>query len=65
MVGMVDKLLIEEIGIEGGPSNNDHFEIEVESEEYTERKKTKNTKKISVPRVAILDPTCGTGTFAA
>jgi len=65
MVGMVDKLLVEEFGIEGGLSNNDHFEIEVESEEYIERKKTKNTKKISVPKVAILDPACGTGTFAA
>ena len=65
MVSMVDKLLVEEFGIEKGLANDQHFEIEVPSEEYLERKKTHNTRKISVPRVAILDPAVGTGTFHA
>jgi predicted helicase len=65
LIGMVDKLLIEEFGIEGGLSNNEYFDIEVDSEEFVERKRVKNTRKISVPRVAILDPACGTGTFHA
>ena len=65
LVSMVDKHLIEDFGIQGGLSNNDHFEIEVSSQDYIEKKKTLNKKKISVPRVAILDPAIGTGTFFA
>jgi len=65
LVAMVDKLLVEEFGIKGGLSNNEHFDIEVPSEEYVERRRTKHTKKITVPRVAILDPAAGTGTFHA
>jgi len=63
MVGMVDKLLVEDFGISGGLSNNDTVQITVPSEPYQEGRKTLDTKKISVPRVAILDPACGTGTF--
>ena len=63
LVSMVDKSLVEDFGIAGGLSNNDHFEMEVASEEYVERKRTRHTKKISVPKVAILDPAAGTGTF--
>ena len=65
MVAMVDKLLVEDFGISGGLSNNDTVQITVPSEPYQEGKKTLDTKKISVPRVAILDPACGTGTFHA
>jgi len=70
LVSMVDKSLVEDFGIEGGLSNNEHFEISVPSERYenpNKRSKDKylDTKQISVPRVAILDPACGTGTFHA
>ena len=66
LVSMVDKLLVEEFGIEGGLSNNDQLQITVDTEDYqVSKKKMSNTKEISVPRVAILDPACGTGTFHA
>lgn len=69
MVSMVDQLLINEFGITGGFSNNDTFTIEVPSEEYASSKRKnatlKNTKEITVPKVAILDPATGTGTFHA
>jgi len=71
LISMVDKLLVDEFGIVGGLSNNDQIEITVPSErhEYQARKGAKrewrDTKKILVPRVAILDPACGTGTFHA
>lgn len=65
MVSMVDKLLVEDFGIPGGLSNNDQLQITVESEPYQEKKKVLHSKEITVPRVAILDPACGTGTFHA
>ena len=65
LVSQVDKHLIEDFGIQGGLSNNDHYELEVSSQDYIEKKKTMKKKKISVPRVAILDPATGTGTFLA
>jgi len=65
LISKVDKHLKEDFGIEGGLSNDEHFEIEVPSQDYIEKKKTLNKKKISVPRVAILDPATGTGTFLA
>lgn len=71
LVSMVDKLLVEDFGIVGGLSNNDQIQVTVDSEpyEYKKSKKAKveirNTKEISVPRVAILDPATGTGTFHA
>lgn len=69
MVSMVDKFLYNEFGIQGGLSNNDTFEIEVPSEEYASSKRKnaviKDTKKVTVPKVAILDPATGTGTFPA
>jgi len=65
LVAMVDRLLFEDFGIKGGLSNNEHFEVEVASQDYIEKKKTMNRKKIFVPRVAILDPSTGTGTFLA
>ncbi|MDG4977307.1 type ISP restriction/modification enzyme [Lactococcus lactis] len=69
MVSMVDQLLIDEFGITGGLSNSDTFTIEVPSEEYASSKRKnatlKNTKEITVPKVAILDPATGTGTFHA
>jgi len=65
MVSMVDKLLVEDFGISGGLSNNDTLQITVPSEPYEVKKKWFDTKEIAVPRVAILDPACGTGTFHA
>ncbi len=67
MVSMVDNLLVNELFINGGLSNNETFNIEVESEEYLSSKRKdavlKNKKNITVPKVAILDPATGTGTF--
>jgi len=65
MVRMVDKVLVEDLGIEGGLSNNETFELELSSTPYHEGKKEKTTIKRSVPRVSILDPAVGTGTFHA
>jgi len=71
LVGMVDKLLVEDFGIQGGLSNNDTVQVTVPCERY-EYQKTKgakkewrDTKEITVPKVAILDPATGTGTFHA
>jgi len=68
LVSMVDKLLVEDFGIKGGLSNNEQLQIKVPSETYhvgKSKNKTSNTKEITVPRVAILDPATGTGTFHA
>ncbi|MCL2399099.1 MAG: hypothetical protein FWC91_05045 [Defluviitaleaceae bacterium] len=71
LVSMVDKLLIEDFGINGGLSNNDQIQATVPSERYEyqklkgARKEWRETKEITVPRVAILDPATGTGTFHA
>jgi len=65
MVSMVDKLLVEEFGITGGLSNNEHIQVTVDSERYQVKKKWFDKREITVPRVAILDPACGTGTFHA
>ena len=65
MVRMVDKVLIEEFGIEGGLSDNSTIDIELPTAPYTEGKKEKTTVTRTVPRVSILDPAVGTGTFHA
>lgn len=69
LVKMVDRALVDNFGIEGGLSNNDTIPKEVPSEEYkTSWRKNagvRNTKSVQVPRVAILDPATGTGTFHA
>jgi predicted helicase len=71
LVSMVDKLLVEDFGITGGLSNNDQIQATVPCERYEyqkskgARKEWRETKEISVPRVAILDPATGTGTFHA
>lgn len=68
LISMVDSILTEEFGIKGGLSNNELFNITVRSSHYKESLKShkwKDTKEISVPRVAILDPACGTGSFGA
>ena len=65
IVNMVDKSLVNDFSIDKGLANNDTITINVKCQPYTERKKVKNEKKIDVPKVAILDPACGTGTFGA
>ncbi|MCL2239977.1 MAG: N-6 DNA methylase, partial [Defluviitaleaceae bacterium] len=66
LVAMVDKLLVEDFNIAGGLSNNDTLQMTVDSEQYQiSRAKSRATQEISVPRVAILDPATGTGTFHA
>jgi len=65
MVSMVDKLLVEDFGIEKGLANNDQIQVTVDSEPYYvgKSKTPRTTREVIVPRVAILDPACGTGTF--
>ena len=66
LVSSVDRILVEDFGIEGGLSNNDQLTITVPSESYQISKtKFSNKKEITAPRVAILDPACGTGSFGA
>ncbi|MDE5859845.1 MAG: hypothetical protein K2H23_05605, partial [Oscillospiraceae bacterium] len=65
LVSMVDKFLIEDFCIDGGLSNNEQMSLTVSSELYQTNKKWVDKKTISVPRVAILDPACGTGSFGA
>ena len=66
LVRMVDKLLIEELKIDGGISNNEQIEVKVPCDPYqVTKKRWSNEKIISVPRVAILDPACGTGSFGS
>lgn len=66
LVSMVDRILVEDFKIQGGLSNNEQTTITVPSEPYQVTKtKTSDKKEITVPRVAILDPACGTGSFGA
>ena len=66
IIEMVDKVLVDEFKINGGLSNNETISIKVKSNPYqTKRKEWKDEKIIDVPKVAILDPACGTGTFGA
>ena len=65
MVNTVDDLLVNEFNLEQGFANNSTVNIKVKSDPYKDGKKTKTEKIISVPQVAILDPSCGTGTFMA
>ena len=66
LISAVDKVLLEEFDIEGGISNNEQIKAKVPCEPYqVSRSKWSNEMEISVPRVAILDPACGTGSFGA
>jgi predicted helicase len=68
LVSRVDRLLVEEFGIADGLSNNEQIAFDVPCRPYQASDKSKKwleTKEISVPRVAVLDPACGTGTFHA
>lgn len=66
LISAVDNILLEEFGIEGGLSNNEQITIKVPCAPYqVTRTKWSNEMQISAPRVAILDPACGTGSFGA
>ncbi len=64
MISFVDKILVEDFAIEGGLSNNEQITAKSsvcaiqDNEKQVVRRET-----ISVPRVAILDPACGTGSL--
>ena len=66
LIAAVDKILVEDFDIEGGLSNNEQMTIKVPCEPYkVSKSKWSEEKVISVPRIAILDPACGTGSFGA
>ena len=65
LISIADEFLTKDFGIEGGISCNERLHITVPTERQTKGKKVQDTKEISIPRVAVLDPACGTGTFHA
>lgn len=66
LIGFVDSLLINELKINGGISNNEYLTVKVPCAPYEgPRKKVIDEVAVSVPRVAILDPACGTGSFGS
>jgi len=66
LISMVDRILVEDFEIDGGLSNNDQVTITVPSERYqVSNTKWSDKKEVATPRVAILDPACGTGSFHA
>ncbi len=68
LIQFVDNALKDELGIDGGLSNNDQISIKVPCSPYKATPRARDyleEKTISVPRVAILDPACGTGSFGS
>lgn len=77
LISMVDKALVTEFQIPDGLANNERLEITVpavhhvvEDVQKTGRGRSRarqyaDETKVPVPRVAILDPACGTGSFGA
>jgi predicted helicase len=60
----VDQILQDKFDLSDGIANTDTVEIEEESQGYDRRRKDdKKRVKRNVPRVQILDPATGTGTF--
>lgn len=69
LVTQVDALLCSEFNIENGLANNETIDYTVPTERH-QIAKNKNAKfhdsiTIQVPRVAVLDPACGTGSFCS
>ena len=64
LVKMVDEILVNELNVNGGLSNNEQTTIKVP---FVSEQSSKGVEdvEISVPRIAILDPACGTGSFGA
>jgi len=66
LVSKVDHILVEDFHIRGGLSNDELLTTTVPSATNSTLNAAWGKKEeISVPRVAILDPACGTGSFGA
>lgn len=66
LVNLVDEVLVSELNVDGGLSNNDYITIKVPcAPQQISKRKWTEEMEVSVPRVAILDPACGTGSFGA
>ena len=66
LVKMVDKCLIEDFDIQKGLSCNDTMPYdEIVAKESDDKTELGGKHRIEAPKVAVLDPACGTGTFHA
>ena len=66
LVNMVDEVLINELNVEKGLSDNEYITTKVHcAPKEIKKGKWVTEEEISVPNIAILDPACGTGSFGA
>lgn len=66
LVNAVDGVLVNELNVDGGLSNNEQITIKVPcAPQQISKRKWTEEMEVSVPRIAILDPACGTGSFGA
>lgn len=66
LVNMVDELLINELNVDNGLSNNEYITTNVPcAPKEIKKGKWITEEEISVSSIAILDPACGTGSFGA
>ena len=66
LVNMVDEILVNELNVDKGLSNNEQISTIVPCKPKEIKKgKWVTDEEIIVPRIAILDPACGTGSFGA
>ena len=66
LVNMVDEILVKELNVDNGLSNNDYITTNVPcAPKEIKKGKWVIEEEVSVPRIAILDPACGTGSFGA
>ena len=66
LVKMVDDVLINELNVDKGLSNNEYITTKVPcAPKEIKKGKWVFEEEISVPSIAILDPACGTGSFGA
>lgn len=66
LVNIVDEILVSELNVDKGLSNNDYVTTNVPcAPKEIANGKWVTEEEISVPRIAILDPACGTGSFGA
>lgn len=66
LIRIVDDILLTELDVDGGLSNNEQTIIKVPSiSEKGSKGKGIEDVEICVPKIAILDPACGTGSFGA
>lgn len=65
LVNMVDEILVKELNVDNGLSNNDYITTKVPCAPKEIKGKWVIEEEVPVPRIAILDPACGTGSFGA